>query len=153
MEPELFPENVIFTVFGFLHEEDPHTHEQSVSMQILGNFTTLEQAVLCKDIYQDADTTIQGVSIANSVLFDEMQDVDVMLHISVDENNTLTVRTQVVSINEDPYLYDKDRFEALAYHEDEEYILEYAQQWCKKKFGKYPAIVDEKSPNAEFFLS
>jgi len=138
------PDNTIFTVFGFRTEFNDN-NEAVIVTEIIGNFTNLENALICVDIHKDLDTTLDDISITTSTLLDELPELEVMLKIDVEKDNIL-VRSQAVPLDASPWIReDENVFQALACREDEEDIIDYACKWFEGKYHSTPHVIDNKT--------
>lgn len=145
MNDNYIHEEKAYIVFGFRREKVNNV--PSIITEILGTFTTIEQALICQDLHRDLDTTLEGVTIESTDILEEVPPLSLMLRVTIENNDEITVRTQAVSLEEKPWLKDDDIFEALAYKEDEQDLIAYAQEWYENKYHKKPKIVVQKPPS------
>lgn len=148
------PEGTQYLVCGLKFNPNPELDGMaSSSVEILGAFSDLSKAVLCRDIYSDLDTTMEAVTITPSIFMEDIPDFDVFLSITVDADG-ITVRSQCVAENTEPWLREEpDFFEALAYPEDENRIIELASSWFEKRAGYFPPIIDDVSKQARSMMT
>ena len=96
---------------------------------------------------------MESVTITPSIFMEDIPDFDVFLSITVDADG-ITVRSQCVAENTEPWLREEpDFFEALAYPEDENRIIELASSWFEKRAGYFPPIIDDVSKQARSMMT
>lgn len=141
---EIIENNTIYTVFGFRTEFNDD-NEEVIITEIIGNFTNLENALICVDIHKDLDTTLENISITTGKVLEELPELEVMLKIDFDKDNLL-IRSKAVPLDTPPWIREEDNvFEALAYKEDKEEIIQYATQWYINKNKTKPNIINNVS--------
>lgn len=140
----------IYSVVG-MHADGIYDEEDTATIVNLGSFSTLEEAIICKDIYDDLDTTIHTISIVPISLFGEVPEIEPYLNFTVEEGRII-IRCKCVEVGTPPLLNEKDFFEALAYAEDKDAMIELAASWHKDRYGYYPAIEEDIPPSIESFL-
>lgn len=142
-----------FIVLGSKTHISPDSYGVSdTDLIVVGLFSKLEDAVMCRDIHADLDTTFDAVTIVSSEEYDSVPDMNIYLHLSFDDEN-LIIRSQCVFEDSNPFLrVEEDYFEALAYPEDREAIIDRAVDWYHSITGQPPIILDYVSPAAKEFF-
>lgn len=153
MENPGIPEGTEYLVLGLRFNPNPELDGlPSSSVVIVGSFSDLSKAVLCRDIYADLDTTFEAVTITSSTRMEDVPDFDVFLSVTVSEEGVI-IRSQCVTSGTEPWLREEeDFFEALAYPEDREDIIRIASEWYNERAGYYPSIIDDISERAQHLI-
>lgn len=118
----------------------------SVSMEILAMFDTLENALIYRDLHAEMDTTTHAVTIVSTTAYSEVPDLEVFLHVIIEDDDTVRVRSRCVDLGAEPWLREgPEVFEALCYPEDRDLILDRAQRHLSR-LGRPFEVVDEVPP-------
>lgn len=153
-------EDMIFLTYGLRYTPASPGVEPAVGMEVLGAFEEYSDAAVFRDIYADIDTTVEGVFVASTKLSDTVPDLEVFLQVTVDENfpGSIVVNSVGVPEGTEPFLREEeDYFEALAYPEDKEPMIDYAIEWMistgRVNSVKDVPIVENISPQAQDLIN
>lgn len=154
-------DTTLFVVYGMRYNPRPaEDGDPTMEMEILGAFKDFSDAAVFRDVHADIDTTLEAVGITTATVHQEVPDLEVLLHVSTDVSypKTLFVRSIGVPMGTTPYLRDEDDgfFEALAYAEDQDKIIEYGVSWMVKvgmiSSVDEAVIVENISPEAQTLI-
>lgn len=143
-------DNILFAVFGLRLTRKGHD-TPIANLEILGVFDNPDDAIVFKEIHQDWDTTLEGVSIASVDFMDSVPDMEVMLAVEADiGNNTISVKSTCVPTDKEPLLIEEDDyFYSLAWIEDKENIVNYACSWLESKTKIRPKVIEDIPDSVE----
>lgn len=142
-----------FLVVGLRRElgTDDQGYE-SVSMEILSMFDNLEHALIYRDLHVDMDTTTHEVTILSTQARTELPEIEVLLHVIIEDDASIRVRSRCVDFGTTPWLREEPGlFEALCYPEDKDLIIDRAQKHMSKP-GRKLTVVDEVPPSVESMI-
>lgn len=118
----------------------------SVSIEILCMFDNLESALIYRDLHSEMDTTTHAVTIVSTSSYSEVPELEVFLHVIVEDDNVIRVRSRCVDFGTEPWLREEPGlFEALCYPEDRDLIVNRAQRHMSHR-GQTLEVVDEVPP-------
>lgn len=118
----------------------------SVSMEILSMFDSLENALIYRDLHAEMDSTTHAVTIVSATAHSEVPEMEVYLHVIIEGDGTVRVRSRCVDLGIEPWLREEpDVFEALCYPEDRDIILDRAERHLAR-LGKPFEVIDEVPP-------
>lgn len=146
--------NTVFVVFGLRHDPQGVKDAKNVEVETLGVLHTLEDAVMLRDLYTDLDTSLDAVTISTSSSYHAVPDMDIFIRLSFFDQS-LILNSYIADGKTEAYLIDEgDRFECLAYPEDEDAMIQRALAWYSHTHGKdVKQVIDMVPEDARLLIS
>lgn len=140
--------DIRYLVMGIRYNENS---ESTLEAEIIGGFPNIGEAVICRDVYADLDTTFDDITISSMTLYEEIPEIEIFLNFTTDDDHII-IRSQCMPMGTEPTLKDDSAyFEAVAYIDDRDDMLDYAARWFMKYKKKKPKVIDLTSPSVESY--
>lgn len=141
--------DIRYLVMGIRYPDN--NGEQTFEAEIVGAFADIGAAVICRDVYADLDTTFEDMTITSVMMYDEIPEMEIFLNFTTDDDHII-IRSQCKPMGTEPTLKDDSSyFEAVAYLDDRDDMLDYAARWFMKYKNKKPKVIDLTSPSVESY--
>lgn len=141
-------QDIRYLVMGIRYNEQDNGPFEA---EIIGGFPDIGAAVICRDVYADLDTTFDDITITSVTLYEEIPEIEIFLNFTTDDDHII-IRSQCMPMGTEPTLKDDSSyFEAVAYLDDRDDMLDYAARWFMKYKKKRPKVIDLTSPSVESY--